>query len=135
MTKGRKTGTKAKKVAGITLLLFLVASSASAACKVYTNKDLERYETRPANSIRAIKSSLVSVDFLDAEVYQVLRMIAEEAKKKDGVEIFVSPEMSGRTTVKMINVPWTKVLGEIEQKHNLAETFLGKRTILIYQKK
>jgi type II secretory pathway component HofQ len=62
-------------------------------------------------------------------------MIADEAKTKDGVEIFVSPEMSGRVTIRMTNVPWTKVLKEIEQKHNLAETFFGKRTMLIYQKR
>jgi type II secretory pathway component HofQ len=134
----KRNGMK-KTAAVISLLLFLAASAASANSRVYTNKDLQRYENRPANPVADfkanLKSSRISVDFMDAEVYQVLRMIAEEAKKKDGVEIFVSPEMSGRTTVKMTNVPWTEVLKEIEQKHNLGETFLGKRTILIYQKK
>jgi type II secretory pathway component HofQ len=123
------------KFAAIVLVLLVVASSASATGKVYTNKDLQRYEPRPANPTVNIESSRISVDFIDAEVYQVLRMIAEEAKKKDGVEIFVSPEMSGRITVKMMNVPWTEVLKEIERRHNLAETLLGKRTMLIYQKK
>ncbi len=124
------------------LLLFALISSVSAGGKVYTNKDLERYEKRPAKpetehkpSSSDLNSSKISVDFLDAEVYQVLRMLADEAKKKDGVEIFVSPEMSGKITIKMIDVPWTHVLKEIEQKHNLAETFLGKRTLLIYQNK
>ena len=124
-----------KGVAVVSLLVSLVASAASAGNRVYTNKDLQRYENRPVNSISTLKSSRISVDFLDAEVYQVLRMIAEEGKKKDGVEIFISPEMSGRITVRMINVPWTEVLKEIEKKHNLAETYFGKRTILIYQKK
>ena len=126
-------------MAAISLFAFMVTSSESAPRKVYTNKDLERYENRPANPVADLKANLkssrISVDFMDAEVYQVLLMIAEEAKKKDGVEIFVSPEMSGRTTVRMTNVPWTEVLKEIEQKHNLIETFFGKRTILIYQKK
>ncbi len=127
--------------AGITLLLLAIISTASAARKVYTNKDLERYEKQPATSESEhkpsstdLKASKISVDFLDAEVYQVLRMIAEEAKKKDRIELFISPEMSGRVTVKMINVPWTEVLKDIEQKHNLTEIFLGKRTLLIYQK-
>jgi hypothetical protein len=123
----------------IYLLMFMIASSASADGKVYTNKDLEPYEHPPAIPTDHLKNipaaSKISVDFLDAEVYQVLQMIAEEAKKRDSIEIFVSPEMSGRVTIKMTNVPWTEVLKEIEHKHNLTETFLGKRTLLIYQKK
>lgn len=138
MTGLRREGVKWGGIV-IPLLVFMIASSASANGKVYTNKDLERYENQPASPTKDfkanLKSSMISVDFLDAEVYQVLRMIAEEAKKKDGIEIFVSPEMSGRISVKMINVPWTEVLKEIEQKHNLAEIFLGRRTMLIYQKK
>ncbi len=128
-----------KKGIVIFLLALMIAASASANGKVYTNKDLEQYGKRPANGADNIKNipnaSKISVDFLDAEVYQVLQMIAEEAKKKDGIEIFVSPEMSGRVTVKMTNVPWTEVLKEIEHKHGLTETFLGKRTLLIYQKR
>jgi type II secretory pathway component HofQ len=121
----------------IYLLVLMIASSASANGKVYTNKDLEQYGNRQAIPTDHLKNILnvskISVDFLDAEVYQVLQMIAEEAKKKDSIEIFVSPEMSGRVTIKMTNVPWTEVLKEIEHKHNLTETFLGKRTLLIYQ--
>lgn len=133
------TENRTKKIAAVICLLLFMVSLASANNKIYTNKDLEQYKEQPAspgNDSKAnIKSSSISVDFLDAEVYQVLRMIAEEAKKKDGIEIFVSPEMTGRITVKMINVPWTEVLKEIERKHNLTETFFGKRTMLIYQKK
>ncbi len=130
--------------AGMSLILLpVVISSVSAAGRVYTNKDLEKYENRPVKtdteqkkpSSLDLKSSKISVDFLDAEIYQVLRIIADEAKKKDGIEVFVSPEMSGKITIKMIDVPWTHVLKEIEQKHNLAETFLGRRTLLIYQNK
>ena len=123
----------------ISLLVFMIASSASANGKVYTNKDLFQYGNRPADPNNNLKNILnaskISVDFLDAEVYQVLQVIAEEAKKKDSIEIFVSPEMTGKVTIKMTDVPWTEVLKEIENKHNLTETFLGKRTLLIHQKK
>lgn len=136
--KGLREGIKWSGIV-ISLLVFMLSSTASATDWVYTNKDLEQYGTRPANPPDNLKNipdaSKISVDFLDAEVYQVLRMIAEEAKKKDSIEIFVSPEMSGRVTIKMINVPWTEVLKKIENTHNLTETFLGKRTLLIYQKK
>jgi len=115
----------------VTIVAFLVGSSAVATSRVYTNKDLERYGNRPAASNIKFKASKISVNFLDADVYQVLLMIAEEAKKKDGVEIFVSPEISGRITIKMLNVPWTEILKEIGQKNNLTEIYLGKRTMLI----
>lgn len=134
MTEVKKTGTKGR-VACITFLLLLVAPNESVARKVYTNKDLQRYEKQSVKPVVTIKSSRISVDFLDAQVYQVLQVIAEEAKQRDGVEIFVSPEMSGKITIKMTNAPWTEVLREIERRHNLAETSFGKRTILIYQKR
>ncbi len=128
-----------KKGIVIFLLALMIAASAFANGKIYTNKDLEQYGKRPASGADNLKNipnaSKISVDFMDAEVYQVLQVIAEEAKKKDGIEIFVSPEMSGRVTVKMTNVPWTEVLKEITNKHNLTETFLGKRTLLIYQRR
>lgn len=129
------------KLRGIAIILpvFMIAATALANGKVYTNKDLQQYGNQPANQVdnltNILNASKISVDFLDAEVYQVLRIIAEEAKKKDSIEIFVSPEMSGKVTIKMTDVPWTEVLKEIEHKHNLTETFLGKRTLLIYQKK
>jgi type II secretory pathway component HofQ len=138
LTRLRRKRVKWREIV-TSLLVIMISSSASANGKVYTNKDLEQYGNRLANSDGNPKNNLnaskISVDFLDAEVYRVLQMIAEEAKKKDSIEIFVSPEMSGKVTIKMTDVPWTEVLKEIEHKHNLAETFLGKRTLLIYQKK
>ena len=117
------------------VMSLLIAVSASAKSKVYTNKDLESYENMPSNPGQKLKASKISVDFLDANAYQVLQVIAEVAKKKDGVNIYVSPEIAGKLTIKMTNVPWTEILSVIMQQHNLAESFAGNQTLLIYPKK
>ncbi len=114
------------------LLTLFIASPLSAKTKVYTNKDLERYESNSANSILNLKSSKVSVDFADANLYQVLQVVADVAKKKDGVDIFVSPEISGKITIKMKDIPWATLLRIIMRQHNLSHSFIGKQTLMIY---
>ena len=116
----------------IVLLPFILVSTVFAKGKVYTNRDLARYQSRALQSSLNVKSTKISVDFVDADLYQVLQMIAEVAKGKDGVTIFVSPELSGTTTVKATNVPWTEILRDVVRKHNLAMLSLGKKTLLIY---
>ena len=44
-------------------------------------------------------------------------------------------EIAGKLTIKMTNVPWTEILSVIMQQHNLAESFAGNQTLLIYPKK
>ena len=126
-----------KKESIIVLIMsLLIAVSASAKNnKVYTNKDLESYENMPSNPGQKLKASKSSVDFLDANAYQVLQVIAEVAKKKDGVNIYVSPEISGKLTIKMTDVPWTEILSVIMKQHNLSQSIAGNQTLLIYPKK
>lgn len=124
-----------KESMAVVVITLLLAAPAFAKGKVYTNKDLETYENRPASPGLKLKSSRISVDFLDANAYQVLQVIAEVAKKKDGINIYVSPEISGKITIKMTNVPWTEILDVIMQQHSLAQSFAGKQTLLIYPKK
>jgi len=121
-----------KKIILMAMVMLFMGSSVFAGDSVYTNKDLERYHSRSLSPDITLKYSKISVDFQDADVYQVLRMIAEVVKKEDDVEMFVSPEISGKITIKMINVPWNEILKEIVQEHNLTTKFLGKRALLIY---
>jgi type II secretory pathway component HofQ len=121
-----------KKQIVLWILTCIVVSTACAEGKVFTNKDLERYQSRALQSGLNVKSTKISIDFVDANLYQVLQMIAEVAKKKDGVTIFVSPEISGTVTIKVSNVPWTEVLKDLIQKHHLTALSLGKKTLLIY---
>jgi type II secretory pathway component HofQ len=118
----------------IFLLPLILVPTVFAQGKVYTNKDLDRYQSRALQSSLNVKSTRISIDFLDANLYQVLQMIAEVAKSKDGVTIFVSPELSGTVTIKSKNVPWTEILKDIVQKHHLSMLSLGKKTILIYER-
>ncbi len=123
-----------KKQIILGILTCMVVSTVCAEGKVFTNKDLERYQGRALQSSLNVKSTKISIDFVDANLYQVLQMIAEVAKKKDGVTIFVSPEITGTVTIKVSNVPWTEVLKDIIQQHNLTALSLGKKTLLIYTK-
>ncbi len=123
-----------KKKIIISLIPFILVTAGFAQTKVYTNKDLEQYQSRKLQSSLNGTSTKISVDFVDANLYQVLQMIAEVARNKDGVTIFVSPEIAGMTTIKVSNVPWNEVLKDIVQKHNLAALSLGKKTLLIYAK-
>ncbi|MGE5173793.1 MAG: hypothetical protein ACM3MD_08190 [Betaproteobacteria bacterium] len=123
-----------KKQIIASILTFLVVSTVYADGKVFTNKDLEQYQSRALQSSLNVKSTKISIDFVDANLYQVLQMIAEVANKKDGVTIFVSPEITGTVTIKVSNVPWTEVLKDIIQQHHLTALSLGKKTLLIYTK-
>jgi hypothetical protein len=116
------------------ILTCIFVSTACAEGKVFNNKDLERYQSRTLQSSLNVKSTKISVDFVDANLFQVIQMIAEVAKKKDGVTVFVSPEISGTITVKASNVPWNEVLKDIIEKHKLSALSLGKKTLLIYTK-
>jgi type II secretory pathway component HofQ len=121
-----------KKKIIIVLLPFILVSTVFAKGKVYTNTDLARYQSRALQSGLDVKSAKISVDFVDANLYQVLQMIAEVARGKDGVTIFVSPELSGTTTIKATNVQWIEILKDVVQKHNLTMLSLGKKTLLVY---
>ena len=123
-----------KKKIILAILTCMLISAVCAEGQVFTNKDLERYQSRALQSSLDVKSTKISIDFVDANLYQVLQMIAEVAKKKDGVTIFVSPEITGTATIKVSNVPWTEVLKDIIQQHHLTALSLGKKTLLIYTK-
>jgi len=60
-------------------------------------------ETAPA------PEGTVSVDFKDADIRQVLRIIA----LKSGVDIVAGPDVEGLVTIKLTGVPWEQALGII----------------------
>lgn len=51
-------------------------------------------------------SNLISLDFKEADLQQVLRVIA----LKSGVDIVTSPDVQGTVTIKLTNVPWDQAL-------------------------
>lgn len=69
----------------------------------------------------------ITVDFKDADLRPVLKLISDIAKR-DGVDIYIDPDIKGKITVKIENTPWDYILREIAEKfHLLAAT---KRNLL-----
>ncbi len=58
---------------------------------------------------QAAGSQRISVDFQDADIRAVLRLLSEQS----GKNIVASPEVKGTLTINMKNVPWDQVLDTI----------------------
>lgn len=58
----------------------------------------------------------ISVDFKDADVRQVLRILS----MKSGVDIVAGPDVEGLVTIKLTNVPWEQALDIILRTYGLA---------------
>jgi len=57
----------------------------------------------------------ISLDFQQADLIDVLRLIAEVS----GMNIITSPDVAGRVTTRMVNVPWDQALDTILKTHGL----------------
>jgi len=57
----------------------------------------------------ASAAGMVSVDFKDADIRQVLRILS----LKSGVDIVAGPNVEGLVSIKLTNVPWEQALGLI----------------------
>ena len=68
--------------------------------------------------------ALVSVDFKDADIRQVLRIIA----LKSGVDIVAGSDVEGLVTIKLTNVPWEQALDIILRTYGF--TYERKGTIV-----
>ncbi|MEK6693604.1 MAG: type IV pilus secretin PilQ [Nitrospirota bacterium] len=59
----------------------------------------------------------ISLDFQDADIISILRLISEVS----GMNIIASPEVKGKITVKMLNVPWDQALDIILKTYHLGK--------------
>jgi len=90
---------------------------------------LSELTVAPAPSLRAsrvaeeakYRGQLVTLDFKDADVRDVLRILAEI----QNFNLVLHPEVSGRVTVRLIDVPWDQALDTILKLHNLAVEIEG----------
>ena len=73
------------------------------------------------HSPQAGQGAPVSLDFKDADVRNVLRLLAEVS----GKEIIATEDVHGRVTLKLDNVPWDKALEIIAKTINLNVEPLG----------
>jgi type IV pilus secretin PilQ/predicted competence protein len=80
-------------------------------------------EVAPAPTIRApktgeekeYKGQLISIHFQDADILDVLDVIAEVS----GLNLVVHPGVGGRVTVRLENIPWDQALDIILKMNNL----------------
>lgn len=64
---------------------------------------------------------LISLDFQDADLDDVLRLMADVS----GLNIVVSESVKGKVTVKLLNVPWDQALDLILRTHGLGQVREG----------
>jgi len=63
----------------------------------------------------------VSLDFQDADIVPIIRLLADMS----GYNIVVSPEVKGKLTMKLINVPWDQALDLILKTFSLGKSIEG----------
>ena len=79
----------------------------------------QRSDTSPrtADSAPVYTGQRISLDFQQADLIDVLRLIAEVS----GMNIITSPDVAGRVTTRMVNVPWDQALDMILKTHGLGK--------------
>jgi type IV pilus assembly protein PilQ len=80
--------------------------------KPFVQRDAPFRESR----VRRVTGKKISLDVQDADIREVLRLLAEAS----GLNIIVSPEVNGTVTMRMLDVPWEQVLDAILKLHGLA---------------
>jgi type IV pilus assembly protein PilQ len=63
----------------------------------------------------------ISLDFQDADIGPIFRLLADIS----GYNIVISPEVKGKLTMKLINVPWDQTLDIILKTFSLGKTIEG----------
>jgi type IV pilus assembly protein PilQ len=86
------------------------------------NRGSKNSETKNQDTIQNLKrSNLVSMDFQDADVVPVLRLLADVS----GYNIVVHPDVKGKITLKLMNVPWQQALDVVTKTFNLEKIVEG----------
>lgn len=75
-------------------------------------------------------SNLISMDFQDADIIAVLRSLAEVS----GYNIIVHPDVKGKITMRLLNVPWQQVLDVVVKTIGL-EKIIDGNVIRVLPKK
>ncbi len=95
-------------------------SAASEAKKVYGISPVTTYKGKP-----------IFLDLKDADILDIFRLIAEVS----GFNVVVDPDVSGRITIRMDNVPWDQVLEVILKNQGLGKEIEGNVMRIAHNKK
>lgn len=72
-------------------------------------------------------SEKVTLDFKDADIRSVLKIISHKA----GVNIVATPEVMGAVTIRLKNVPWEKALDTIIKTYGFGYEWLDDKVIMV----
>ncbi len=70
---------------------------------------------------KAYSGQKISLDFKDADIRNILRLIADVS----GLNIIVSENVKGKVTIKLEEIPWDQVLDIILETNNLGRVWMG----------
>jgi type IV pilus assembly protein PilQ len=75
----------------------------------------------PAQPLKQYIGHKISLDFVDADIKNILELIAEVS----GLNIVVGDNVRGRVTIRLLEVPWDQALEVILQSQSLAMGRVG----------
>jgi len=75
----------------------------------------------PTEEESIISSQNVTLDFKDADILNILKIISY----KSGVNIITTPEVMGNVTVRLVDVPWDKALSAILKTYGFGYERIG----------
>ncbi len=89
--------------------------------EVSPKKEVPPFVTVDTTAKKVYKGQRISLDFKDADIHNVLRIIAEVSN----LNIITSDEVKGKITLRLINVPWDQALDIILQTKGLGAKLEG----------
>jgi len=96
------------------------ASKPAAAQAADPEKPVEGIGT-PSAARKQYSGKLVSLDLMDADLRNVLRLLADLT----GTNIVIEPDVSGKVTLKVEQVPWDQVLDMVLSMNDLGKEQIG----------
>ena len=75
----------------------------------------------PAQPLKQYTGRKISLDFMDADIRNILKLVAEVS----GLNIVVGDDVRGRVTLRLLKVPWDQALEVILQSQSLGMVRVG----------
>ncbi len=79
--------------------------------------EVETQDSKP----KTLNSNLVSLDFQDADIVPILRLLGDVS----GYNIVIHPDVKGKISMKLMNVPWEQALDIVLKTFNLEKVIEG----------
>ncbi len=103
---------------GIGLTFMGIPQAAFAQNSVLANEQMPSDTQNPTPAVEEVakKNGLVSLDFRDADIKNVLKVLAYNS----GVNVVAGPEVTGLVTIQLKDVPWQKALDVVLSTYGYA---------------